>query len=399
MSVALLAAACGKDSSTTKKDGDSEDEPEVFVANALSINGEASVTYETGNLSTVLSGKSVTSLEWTDISQMNATDVMALRQVKSTVKTIDMFKLRFIDDGVSTYAGYSSNAEKIKPELLPQELLDGFKVLESVVLPKNVIGIGSCALHGCSKLVSCTLPPKLEYMQRYCFSYCSSLESIELPETFKEMRDSDNFSYCKALKSFSFPDATVSVGPTTFDGCSSLKSLHLGASCRAVGDYFPGACYALETITLSSNNKNMALQNGCLTTADKTKLLLQPFASTDNHLLVRAFPIIGMRIVLCPYSTIEFENGCEEIRTLFVGNSQTSKIIFPASVSSITTNTCLNNPGVTTLIFRSSTPPSIPANFFAGFGNLTEILVPSSAVNTYKAAAGWDSYASKITYE
>ena len=107
-------------------------------------------------------------------------------------------------------------------------------------------------------------------------------------------------------------------------------------------------------------------------------------------LLVRAFPIIGMRIVLCPYSTIEFENGCEEIRTLFVGNSQTSKIIFPASVSSITTNT---------LIFRSLTPPSIPANFFAGFGNLTGILVPSSAVNTYKAAAGWDSYASKITYE
>lgn len=391
MALAMLAVSCSKDS--PRKKGENGGGEEVFVANALSINGAEAVTYETGKLSELLSGKTVTSLVWTDISQMNGADVMAIRQAKSSLLSVDMSKVRFIVDE-TTYGGYTSPQASVKQDMLPENCFSSFSKLETAILPKKVIGIGACAFSGCVKLSSITLPPKLEYTQRYSFHNCSSLESLQLPETFREVAGSECFVGCTALTSFSFPDATTKVGSDTFDGCSSLKSLHLGASCNVISDYFPGGCYKLETITLSPKNKNMKLESGALLTADGSKLLLQPLYSSDDRMLVKAAPTVGMRLVAFPYSTLEFEEGCQVIKTYFVAFSKAGQsIIFPSTVTSIQPGYCTNNPGVTTLVVKSINPPGISDSFLPGFANLTEIRVPLAYVSIYQKAAGWSSYA------
>lgn len=394
MTLAVLAASCSKDS--PRKKGENGGGEEVFVANALSINGSEAVTYETGKLSELLSGKTVTSLVWTDISQMNGADVMAIRQAKSSLLSVDMSKVRFIEDE-TTYDGYTSHQASVKQDMLPENCFSSFSKLETAILPEKVIGIGACAFSGCVKLSSITLPSKLEYTQRYSFHNCGSLESLQLPVTFREVAGSECFVGCTALTSFSFPDATTKVGSDTFDGCSSLKSIHLGASCNVISDYFPGGCYKLETITLSPKNKNMKLENGALLTADGSKLLLQPLYSSDDRLLVKACKTVGMRLVGFPYSVLEYEEGCQEIKTLIVGFSGSGKtIIFPSTVTSIMPGYIANNPGVTKLVVKNPTPPSVSNDFLDGFANLTEILVPSSSVNTYKNAAGWATRSSRI---
>jgi len=53
------------------------------------------------------------------------------------------------------------------------------------------------------------------------------------------------------------------------------------------------------------------------------------------------------------------------------------------------------NAATTTLTSKATTPPSVGENDLGGSG-LTAIFVPSSAVDTYKAASGWSNFASII---
>lgn len=220
-------------------------EKEVFVANMLSINNEAAVTYETGHLDELLEGKEILTLTWTDISQMDGADVMALRKAKETLLHADMAKIRFIDDG-TTYAGYSSNEELVKPTELPQYFLYCFSSLLDVVLPEKVTGIGSCALSQCKALKTCILPPKLEYMVRYCFNNCISLQSIK------------------------FPDTTTDPGSDTFIDCTSLKSIHFGAGCKTIQDNIAIRCHSLEKVTVTGGSQYIKQDGEALVSAYKT---------------------------------------------------------------------------------------------------------------------------------
>ena len=53
------------------------------------------------------------------------------------------------------------------------------------------------------------------------------------------------------------------------------------------------------------------------------------------------------------------------------------------------------------MLFRSvlsETPLSVQSNIFEN-SPIEKIIVPKSAINTYKSAAGWSTYADKIVYE
>ena len=390
-----LAPACKKDGGN----GNGKEEVEVFVANRLSINDADPVTYETGHLGELLSGKSVIALKWTDISRMNAADVMALKSAKASLVNVDMAKVRFVEDE-TTYEGYSSKNEHVKPDVLPQSILDGFKNLKTAVLPEKVLGLGSCSLSYCEALVSCILPPKLEYMDRYCFSHCKALKSITLPDTFKEMKQDSNFQYCSALESFSFPDATTGPGSTTLLNCTSLKSLHYGARCPS-SKILPSialGCSNLETLTVSKDNKNVVSEDDVLLSADKKTLLFQPYACPDGNYIVKGYPTVNVYLWNnSGYTSIAFAEGVEKINYTLFRCANVTKITLPSTVRELRQGE-LAPSGFTalrTLEVRSTTPPTIDTNLLGGLA-MEEIRVPASAVDAYKADSHWGMHASKI---
>ena len=392
LAIGCMVAACHKEPE--------EEKPEVFVANQLSINGGEPITYETGSLADALTVKTITKLEWTDISQMNATDVMALRTLKSTLRNIDAGKVRFIDDG-TTYKGYSSDAEKVKPEELPQYFLSGFTQLETAVLPAKVTKLGSCSMSNCKKLTECILPPKLLSMGRYVFHYCTSLSSITLPETFVSINDDTCFGSCTSLESFTFPDATTNPGVQTFNGCTNLKSIHFGENCNPdwMRQDIVMSCFNIEEVTVSSKNKKVKQDGGALATADGRRLLIQPTLCPDGKYVVKGYPENIMFFYNAPYVSIEFAEGCEIIDyCAFSSCKKLTTIIFPSTLKSIArTHPATNgNTSLSTIIVRSATPPAVANDFLSKIGPFKEILVPASSVNAYKAADVWKAYASKI---
>lgn len=125
--------------------------------------------------------------------------------------------------------------------------------------------------------------------------------------------------------------------------------------------------------------------------------------------------------------------GCSGLTSIAIGNSVTSignsafwvcsgltSVTIPESVTSIGDKvffTCENLTSVTipasitsigSLVFGacsklktikvlSTTPPTLGSNVFDT--SIEKIIVPKSAINTYKSASGWSTYADKIVYE
>ncbi len=138
----------------------------------------------------------------------------------------------------------------------------GCSSLTSVVIPNSVTNIGMAAFYNCSSLTSITLPfvgngtdqthfgyifgassysNNRSYVPtslkeiiitggtsigRYAFYDCSSLTSIEIPNSVTSIGD-NAFCYCRSLASVKIPNSVTSIGESALYDCSSLTSITL----------------------------------------------------------------------------------------------------------------------------------------------------------------------------
>ena len=104
-------------------------------------------------------------------------------------------------------------------------------------------------------------------------------------------------------------------------------------------------------------------------------------------------------------------SDCKELTSVIIGNSVTSisdlqfygcsrltSITIPDSVTSIDDRAFSYCNSLRTIKISAINPPTLNNNVFAGTP-IEKIIVPKSAINTYKSAAGWSTYADKIVYE
>lgn len=81
------------------------------------------------------------------------------------------------------------------------------------------------------------------------FYYCSSLRSITIPATVKEIRR-DSFQFCTDLEQITLPNTAIVLGSRAFADCTSLKSITLPASLTVIPYGLFNNCTSLETVTV-----------------------------------------------------------------------------------------------------------------------------------------------------
>ena len=139
--------------------------------------------------------------------------------------------------------------------------------LSSVVIPDEVIGIGTAAFRNCASLTSVTFGKSLAYMGGNAFSGCEKLQRAKLPESLTEL---GNYAFynCRALTEVTLsenltvigngafrdcnltdvtiPDGVTSIGGVAFEYCSNLKNVTIPDSVVYVGSGAFSGCGKLN---------------------------------------------------------------------------------------------------------------------------------------------------------
>ena len=82
------------------------------------------------------------------------------------------------------------------------------------------------------------------------FFYCSSLTSIEIPESVISIGN-NTFEHCSSLTNITIPGSVTSIGDSAFDSCSSLTSITIPKSVTSIGNF---AFYGCGKLTVYLEN-------------------------------------------------------------------------------------------------------------------------------------------------
>ncbi len=226
--------------------------------------------------------------------------------------------------------------------------------LTSIEIPNSVTSIGISAFSRCSSLKSITLPfvgatlngtsnthfgcifgassyrynddyvstalktvviTGGESIDNYAFYGCSSLTSIEIPNSVTSI-GKYAFCNCSSLEGVGIPNSVTSMGAGVFSSCTSLTSIEIGNGVISIGDSAFESCRSIERVDYLGTIDNWA-------SIEFVNLYSSPLCNGAdlyiNYQLVTEANITTATKV----SDLAFSN-CSSLTSVTIGNSVTS---------------------------------------------------------------------------
>ena len=171
------------------------------------------------------------------------------------------------------------------------------------------------------------------------FDMMYAVKKIDIPSGVTSINNYAFTTY-RNLEKVTIPDSVTSIGIEAFGGCSGLTSVNIPSGVTGISRLAFDGCRSLTSIDLPSGLTSIS----------------------DNAFL-----------------------GCRSLTSIDI----------PSGVTSIGDYAFSSCSGLTSITVNATTPPTLGENVFNNTNNCP-IYVPSESVETYKAASGWSSYASRI---
>ena len=167
---------------------------------------------------------------------------------------------RTIEEILANAFSQASTIEKFEFEdgcpfltLIEQQAFYYCSSLKSITLPKSVKEIKGRAFQSCRKLEEITIGSSIEFIDNYCFLNCESLTKITIQGSNYEVGDYV-FMNLKSLTEVQFSDGLTEIGNNCFQGCVKLTEITLPKSLSFIGNY-SFAESGIQTIHFSSQSE------------------------------------------------------------------------------------------------------------------------------------------------
>ena len=172
------------------------------------------------------------------------------------------------------------------------------------------------------------------------FVGCSAMEFCRIPNTVKTIGE-QAFYGCSAMTECSLPSGMQSIGTSAFTNSISLAFINLPNGITSIGSCAFKNCLNFRYINIPDSI---------------TSIPIECFYNCDG------------------LSDIELHDG----------------------ITSIGQEAFRDCQSLYSVVCNATTPPTLGTNAFTNTNSDLKIYVPSSSVDTYKAASGWSTYANKI---
>ncbi len=181
---------------------------------------------------------------------------------------------------------------------IPQSCFMGCSGIEEIIFEdgNKIATIGSGAFQGCNHLKAIELPSTITTVPATIFLNCSQLEQVNFLGDITSIQQSA-FNGCASLQNFIFPttlnsigasaflnsglagiidlpEGLTSIGASAFAGSNAITGIKLPSTIATIGNAAFGPIANLASIELGTGNSAFALNNGVLTNAAGTRLLI-----------------------------------------------------------------------------------------------------------------------------
>lgn len=139
-------------------------------------------------------------------------------------------------------------------EIIEDNAFSNCKYLESINLPDSLKEIGNSAFAYCEKL-DLTLPNNITSIGESAFDCCRGIKSITIPGTVTEI-SSNAFNYCSNLSDITISEGVKTIGNGAFEGCP-IKTIDLPDSLEVIEYKAFKGCSSLENIYIPDSVKRI----------------------------------------------------------------------------------------------------------------------------------------------
>ena len=150
--------------------------------------------------------------------------------------------------------------------------------LTEIILPENLIAIGSYSFYNCQNLETINLPENIIKISDYSFYNCNKLDNIIIPSNVTEIGDC-SFYNCTKLSSITIPSKVIEIGAKAFYNCINMEKLIFeeNSQIEQLGIEAFSNCSKLEEVNIPEGITDYDCFIGC----DRLRIINLPSTVTD----------------------------------------------------------------------------------------------------------------------
>ena len=322
--------------------------------------------------------------------QMNTGDYVSNLQPFHNYPSIKYLALggNVTDIAQSCFMGCSGIEEIIFEEgnmiaTIGSDAFQGCNHLKSIELPATITSVPMNLFLNCSQLESVSFLGEVTSIQQSAFNGCSSLQNFNFPSTLTSIGASA-FRNSGLTGVIELPEGLTTIGTTAFAGANAITGIKLPSTIATIGNAAFGPIQNLASIELAAGNSAFALNNGVLTNAAGTRLLVTAHEGEIGTILdnetIQSIDNYGM--AYSPYTDVNL-SALNEIGNYGFYRAAIKEFTYKAGMT-VNPNAFLESDLETLNVEEGAR--EIPQNLCANCIHLTTVNISSTVTNIFQDA-------------